>query len=92
MSKRKFNHSAENIDEATGVDLEVLQEKLSDVTRDDVKRSENIEIIANSFTKVELAVMFDQSLSMVQQLKEILDSRSESPLAGLLTSLGQDEG
>lgn len=92
MSKQKFNHSSKNIDEATGVNLDALQKKLNDVTKDNVKRSENIEIIANNFTKVELAVMFDQSFSMVQQLKEILDSSSESPLAGLLALLGQDEG
>lgn len=92
MGKQKFNHDADNIEDATGINIDALQEKLTSVVKSDVSRSQNIEAIAENFTKVELALMFDQSLTMVHQLKEILTHRSQSPLAGLLASLGKDEG
>jgi lipoate synthase len=79
MGKQKFNHDAESIEEAVGVNLDTLQEKLTSVVKDNTVRSQNIEAISKNFTKVELAVMFDQSLTMVHSLKH------------MLTSLGHDE-
>lgn len=87
MEKAIFDHSKESMAEATGVNLEALNEKMqTTIDNHNMKTgsmSEMVETISNDFTPVELALIvvvkvLDESKSPAQQLMEMLMSdRSE---------------
>lgn len=81
MGKQKFNHQADVIDEAVGIDSNELQERLVEVVKGGATRSENIESISKNFTKVEIAFMFEIAVTNTARLEKMLTN----PLAGLFS-------
>jgi hypothetical protein len=92
--KLKFNHSAESISEATGIDVEKLAEKatqtISDFMEDDEKQTTShlAEMVNKDYTKAELVILTTQH--MVKML-EGAKRRTENPALRLLEMLGGSE-
>lgn len=84
MEKAIFDHSKESMVEATGVNLEALNEKMSNTINEHNEKgkdtmSELVETISNDFTPVELALIvvmkiIDESKSPTQRMMEMLMS------------------
>lgn len=82
MSEHKFNHDAENVDEAVGVNAEELATRLrtaidavkpkSEEDEQNWASSRAIEAVSNEFNVVELAYLFDRSLSQNRMLNQQL--------------------
>lgn len=89
MSEHKFNHDAENIEEAVGLSIDDLQERVNraaNTNGEEVTRSETIEVISKEFNTVELAFMLDTVLETAKQLRQQL------ALAGMFLEATQGGG
>lgn len=88
MAKAKINHDAENLQQATGVDINALQGRLREAFNATMESSEYfphtqlIEMFESNFTKRELGII---ATNYIVKLIEM-----ENPMAKFMAMMSQD--
>lgn len=83
MEKHKFNHDAENIDEAVGINSDDLQTKIDKLVSDElddsgeITRSKAVEVLSKGLTAVELAYALDIATMTIERLGKIIENTED---------------
>lgn len=86
MGKHKFNHDAENLEEAVNLSIDELGERLNNALEGTKSSSESVEAISKEFNKVELAFLLELAVLMGNELQQKLEIVT---LGSLLGGLGK---